>query len=96
MIHEKKIVEIAHQIASANLTGTNISKVISEPFTDSEGRDALRITIVLKPDAVAKIGGEQTLNTLFEINERLQLEGEERFPIIEYATEEELKESGDS
>jgi hypothetical protein len=34
--------------------------------------------------------GEAVLNTLVQIVDRLQQAGDERFPIIEYATEEEL------
>jgi hypothetical protein len=65
---------------------------------DSEGRDALKITIVLMPGSTASIESkaEAVLDTLVQIKNRLQEEGEERFPIVEYATQEELDESGDS
>jgi hypothetical protein len=65
---------------------------------DFEGRDAVRITIVLDPAAAAsmKSRGDAVLDTLVEIKQALRNEGEERFPIVEYATQEELNESGDS
>lgn len=96
MLDQKKVSAIARSVAVANLTSAAIKTVASEPFTDSEGRDALRITIVLKPDAPARIKGDATLNTLVQIEEKLRKAGEERFPIVEYATEEELNESGAS
>lgn len=96
MLDRTKISEIAREVAAANLTGAAVSKVISEPTTDSEGRDALRITIVLAPGAAAKLKGDAVLDTLVQIQDRLRQADEERFPIIEYATEEELQDSGDS
>jgi hypothetical protein len=95
MLDEKKIRQIAREVATANLSSANFTSVLSGPAVDSEGHDALRITIVIKPAAVSKIGGDAVLDTLVQIRNRLLKEGEERFPIIEYATEKELSESGD-
>jgi len=69
---------------------------MSQPTVDSEGRDALRITIVIESGAAARIKGDAALDTLVQIQDRLREAGEERFPIVEYATKEELEESGDS
>jgi hypothetical protein len=95
MLDEKKIRQIAREVATANLSSANFTSVLSSPAVDSEGHDALRITIVIKPAAVSKIGGDAVLDTLVQIRNRLLKAGEERFPIIEYATEKELSESGD-
>jgi len=96
MLHEKRIQEIAQEVASANLTSANVSSVSSSTAIDSEGREALRITIVIKPGSRSRIKGDATLDTLVGIQDRLRSEGEERFAIIEYATKRELSESGDS
>ena len=56
----------------------------------------MRITIVIRPGAAAKIKGDAALDTLVQIQDRLRAAGEERFPIVEYATKEELEEGGDS
>jgi hypothetical protein len=96
MISQAKVRQIASEVAKANLDDANIQDVTSEPSSDSQGRDALRITIVVPPDAVPKLDGERLLNTLVQIHERLSREGEERLAIVEYATEEELEEGGDS
>lgn len=96
MIERNKIIQIARDVATANLTSAAVRDVISEPAIDSEGREALRITIVIKPGAPARLKGDAVLDTLVQIQNRLRDAGEERFPIIEYATEEELQESGDS
>jgi len=96
MLDEKRVVAIAREAAVANLSSSAVARVISAPFTDSEGREGLRITIILEPKFSNKIEGDSSLDTLVEIQNRLHKEGEERFPLVEYATEKELKESGDS
>ena len=96
MLAKNQILTIARDVATANLTRSRVSDVVMEPTIDSEGREALRITIVIKPGAADKINGDDALDTLVQIQDRLREAGEERFPIVEYATEEELAESGDS
>jgi hypothetical protein len=96
MLDEKRIREIAHEVAFDKLTSANVTSVSSSAAIDSEGRDAVRITIVIKPGAASKINGDAALDTLVGIQERLRAEGEERFPIVEYATKRELSASGGS
>jgi hypothetical protein len=50
MIDEENIVQIAQEVASENLSHQAVEKVLSRPIIDSEGREALRITIVIKPE----------------------------------------------
>ena len=96
MIDRIEIDRIARDVATANLTSSTVRNIITESAIDSEGREALRITIVINPGAATKIKGDAALDTLVQIQDRLQKAGEDRFPIVEYATEEELQESGDS
>ena len=83
MLDEKRIREIVQEVATANLTSANVSSVSSSAAVDSEGHDALRITIVIKPGSASRIKGDATLDTLVGIQDRLRAEGEERFPIVE-------------
>jgi hypothetical protein len=71
-------------------------RVFSEPIADSDGRDALYVTIVLRRGSADKITGDMALDTLVEIEQALRAAGENRFPIIEYATEEELEASDET
>lgn len=89
MLEQKKIIEIAQKVAVANLSAV---RVLSEPAVDSQGKDALRITIVIEPGVAEKVKGDAVLKTLVEIQNQLQKAGDERFPIIQYATEEDLRE----
>ena len=96
MLDIRKISQIVSEVASANLAPQSIVRVVSEPTTDSEGREALRITIVVPPDSVTRLKGDAVLDNLVQIQNRLRDAGEERFPIVEYATQEELESSGDT
>jgi hypothetical protein len=78
------------------LSSSAFSNTFTEAAIGSEGQDAIRITIVIEPGAAAKPDGDAVLDTLVEIQDRLRDAGEERFPIVEYATEAELQDSGDS
>lgn len=90
MLKHPQIAKIASAVAKTTLKPKNVIRVMSEPMVDSEGEDALRITIVIQPDAVDRITGDALLDTLVRIQDQLREAGEERFPIVEYATEEEL------
>ena len=91
MLDNTKIAQIAQHIATANFTAGSVKTVSSSPTVDSEGKEALLITIVLTPGSSSTIQGGAALNTLTEIQKKLQSQGEERFPIIEY---DELGEGG--
>ena len=86
MLDEKRIRQIVQQVATANLTSANFSSIASSSATDSEGHEALRIVIVINPGAEAKINGDAALDTLVGIQDQLRKEGEERFPLVEFAT----------
>jgi hypothetical protein len=95
MLDQKTIDTIARQVAAANLSSANVTGVFSAPTTDSEGHDALRITIVLTEGSSDVISGKKTLDTLAQLQDSLQKQGEDRFAFIEYATDKEIDESGD-
>lgn len=91
MLHDHKINEIAERVARGQVDEAGLERVLAEPITDSEGNDALRITVVLKPETAQSLSGEAALDLLVELQRALQKEGEERFATVQYATEEELK-----
>jgi hypothetical protein len=72
------------------LGANNVVRVDSRPTVDSEGRDALRISVVLSPGAVKRIKGGPALDALVNLRSRLDDMGEHRTPLVEYATEAEL------
>lgn len=96
MTNEKRIRQIVRQAATANLGSANFTSVINSTATDSTGHEALRIAIVIKPGAETKIKGDAALDTVVQIRDRLRKAGEERFPLVEFATTEELRERGNT
>lgn len=95
MLTTDKISQIVSEVVRANTTPTSVRSVTAEPAIDSAGEDALRITIVITPEAVALLKKGAVVDTLVQIQDRLLEAGEERFPIIYYVTEEELEAIGD-
>lgn len=90
MLEFATIEAIAKRVAKGQVADAGLERVVTEPMTDSQGKDALRITVVLTPQAAQALSGDGALDLLVELQNALQREGEERFPIIEYATEQEL------
>jgi hypothetical protein len=95
MLDEKRIREIAQEVARAKLASAHVTFVSSSPMIDSQGQDALRITIVIAPGAETRISGNVALDTLVGIRDQLRRAGEDRLAIVEYATKEELDAGGD-
>jgi hypothetical protein len=90
MLDLEKVTQISTEIAKANFGSQNVVRIESEPTTDSGGQEALNLLIVVAPGFAEAINGDAVLDTLVQIIDRLQEGGDDRFPIIEYATEEEL------
>jgi len=75
---------------AAELGEDNIVRLDWEPTTDSQGREALKITVVIPPGATRKLRDGAVLDASVRLRERLREMGENRTPIVEYATEAEL------
>jgi hypothetical protein len=90
MLKERDINRIVQKVASATLSSTGtlhaVAGVHSAPTIDSQGDPALKITIVLTAGSTDSIQGKDVLKTLDQLQQRLQEEGEERFPIVEFET----------
>jgi hypothetical protein len=90
MLNLERVTQISIEIARANFGPENVVRVESEPTTDSQGEEALNLLIVIAPAIAETISGKAVVDTLVQISARLQDAGDERLPMIEYATEEEL------
>jgi hypothetical protein len=95
MLTSEEVSQIVEAVASANLTPSVVRTVVTQPTTDSQGGDALRITIVIAPGVATSVPGNAVLDTLIMTQDRLREAGEHRLPIIEYAAEDELEDVGD-
>ncbi len=93
MLDTQRITDIAQGFAHTRIAGANLERVFTETTTDSQGEEAVRITLVLHPDAVRQLTGDVALDLLVGIQDQLMDAGEDRLAMIEYATEEELEEN---
>ena len=92
MLDEARSAEIADQVARTSTGTAGPVRVITNGTSDLDGKDALRITVVLTPEDAERLTGDEALDLLVSLHQTLQAEGEDRFPFIEYATEAELAE----
>lgn len=93
MIGQSELRKIVKGAAIATLPISTVKDVLVEPMVDSTGEDALRVIIVLEPDAVGRISGDAAVDTLVAMQARLRDAGDDRFAYIEYATEADLQKS---
>ena len=80
-------IDIVTKAIAATLDRKLVRRLIVEPSVDSEGDAALDVTIVLDH---RDLSGAEAIEVLLNIKDALSAAGDERFPIIEYATEDEL------
>jgi hypothetical protein len=95
MLEDKKVARIVSAAARKTL-GKEFIRTEIGPTIDSRGESAIRVLLVIKPGAADRITGDAALDSVVGIQRQLQEAGEEDFPIIEFATEEELAEVDDT
>ncbi len=96
MLNSAEIGQIARKIAADHLSPNVVDAVSSEETVDSQGRDAVRITITLKANTANTLTGDGVLDTLVAIRTQLAEKGDDRLPIVEYEEVGELTEAEDS
>lgn len=96
MLSAEQISQIVSNVVAGKTSPSSVRAVSSEPATAFEGDEAVRIMIVLTPDAVAQLAAGLAGDTVVQIMDRLREAGEERFPLLQFATEQELEDVGDT
>jgi hypothetical protein len=92
MLQDARIKEITLEIARANLGAQRVEDALVEPTFDSWGEDALRIIVVM-PSADRHLSkGDDLIQFMMRLDERLEQEGEQRRAIPEFVTPEDLVE----
>ena len=90
MLNVPDLEKLARTLVSKRMPSVHLDDVVTENTTNSDGEAALRITLVLTPESVDAITGEDALKLLVDINDGLRREGDERFAIVEYATADDV------
>jgi hypothetical protein len=86
---------ITTEVVDAHTAPSAVRAVRVKPSVDSTGDDILRISIELSPEAAEMLRGTVPLDILVQLHDRLWEAGETRFPLIDYATTDELAATGD-
>lgn len=90
MLDDPQIQKLMKQIAAGVFPASELLEVHSEPALDAAGQDALRITLVLTDEAAKALTGKQIASLLTDLHDRLQTVGDDRFPLLHYATPSDL------
>lgn len=92
MAESTEIERIARDAVNANTISQAVVSVRSAPSTDWTGDPVIDINVVIRPEAEAALLARETaMNILSGVSDRLMEIGEERFPMIHYATTAELE-----
>jgi hypothetical protein len=95
MLDMSEVTQVVEKVVSASPAGPALSRVLSAPTLDSAGEAALDVKIVLRNDTVDDALVRALSDNMLWIIRGLEASGEERFPILSYATEEELAQDDD-
>jgi hypothetical protein len=89
--------QITAEVVDAHTAPSAVRSVRAKRSVDSIGDEILRISIELSSEAAQMLRGTVPLDILVQLHDRLWEKGETRFPLIDYATTDELAaESDDS
>jgi hypothetical protein len=91
MLEAFELQKLARDIVEKRVPAVHLEQVQTLDTVSSEGEPALRITFVLAPDSADGISGEAALSILLDIHDSLARAGEDRFPLIQYATADDLE-----
>jgi hypothetical protein len=93
MLNPSDITDMVWDVARAQAIDTRFERIAAAPTADSEGKDALSILMVLTPTGASTMTGDNLIEFLSGIWDGLEDRGDERMPILQYATEEGLAEA---
>jgi hypothetical protein len=87
---------LIRQALVSKLGKKNVVDVDWRPGVDSQGEQALKIRVVIAPDATEKLKNGVVLDALVALQQRLSDMRDARIPIVEYVTEAELRQDAGS
>ena len=94
MLENRRIAELVLDVARTQALDEAMERVTAEEMVDSYGDLALRLLVVLKPDGLDTIlESGKVLDFAVGVHDGLQAAGEDRFPFIDYATEQDLRDA---
>jgi hypothetical protein len=90
MLDLARVSGLVGEVAQATLPGRGIASVVVKPSVDSFGNDSLRITVVVRDVGSEPPNGESIVAFEGELRNRMEQLGDERLPIVDILTPEDL------
>jgi hypothetical protein len=90
MLDFARVSGLVGEVAKAVLPGRGIESVVVKPSVDSFGNDSLRITVVIRDAGSEPPNGDSIVAFEGEWRDRLEQLGDERLPIVDILTPEDL------
>lgn len=94
MLDLTQIDRVAGAAARVALSAQSFLRAQSEPTTDSDGHEALLVTLVINDLGRSPVSGEAASNAIVRVKQELRQAGEDRTAIVEFATEGDLATDG--
>ena len=85
--------KIIGQVTRERLPKSGARDILLQPFDPYADDEALRVTLVLDRSTVDALDGKASIDLLVEMRRRLEAAGEPKFPVVEYATRDEIESS---
>ncbi len=93
MLSLPQIDAVAADVAAASLPSGALIRAESRLYDGMDG-DQLRVMVVVRDSEFPHITGQHALKLIWQLQQRLQADGEDRFATVEFATDEELAADG--
>jgi hypothetical protein len=93
---EEAFTKLIQHIFVSELGAENVDHVRWKRTIDSQGEEALRIIVVITPNATKRLKDAAALDALVKLQSRLREMRENRIPIVEYTTKAELAQNASS
>jgi len=90
MLDLARVSGLVGEVAHATLPGRGIESVVVKPSVDSFGNDSLRITVLIRETGSEPPNGESIVAFEGELRNRMEQLGDERLPIVDILTPEDL------
>ncbi len=94
MLSLPQIDAAAADVAAAALPPGALIRAESWAYDGMDNEDQLRVMLVVKESEFPRITGQHLLELVYQLQVRLQADGEDRFAVVEFATDEELAADG--
>ncbi|MEO5374949.1 MAG: hypothetical protein H7840_11815 [Alphaproteobacteria bacterium] len=95
MLNESELKEIITKAAQSQIGEDGLAGVECEPVIGMDGREVLRVVLVLTKLGDGRMHGRRALDMLVTVRRSLEEGNEERFPVVEYKIGGEDEDDGD-